>query len=87
MKTFFLFLAFAACFTASKKGGGITPPAVPKSFADFIKNTEWVGTLERPFLAIGSGWLCLSRYQQYRFFTVVTGQSTCFTAFKIKLKY
>jgi hypothetical protein len=47
MKTFFLFLALTACFTACKKGGGITPPVVPQSFADFIKNTEWVGTLDR----------------------------------------
>jgi hypothetical protein len=47
MKTIFLFLAIATCFTACKKDAGITPPATPQSFSDFIKNTEWVGTLDR----------------------------------------
>jgi hypothetical protein len=47
MKTFFLFLALATCFAACKKNTGITPPVTPQSFADFLKNTEWVGTLDR----------------------------------------
>ena len=47
MKTFLVFLVFASCFFSCKKnkndGNNIQPP--PVSFADFIKNREWVGTL------------------------------------------
>jgi hypothetical protein len=45
MKTFFLFLAVAICFTSCKKNP-IVPPA-PQSFSEFLKNTEWVGTLDK----------------------------------------
>jgi hypothetical protein len=38
----FITAGFAAC-----KKSGITPPTSPKNYADFLKNTEWVGVLDR----------------------------------------
>lgn len=44
-KHFIILICCAAIFTACKKSTDITPPS--QSFADFIKNTEWVGTLDK----------------------------------------
>lgn len=45
MKKRFLILIYCSViFAACKKNNGITQS--PQSFADFIKNTEWVGTLD-----------------------------------------
>jgi len=40
-----IFICCAAIFAVCKKTADITPPL--QSFADFIKNTEWVGTADR----------------------------------------
>lgn len=45
MKTILLIIAFAFCFAGCGKDKDTTP-AVQQSFADFLKNTEWVGTLD-----------------------------------------
>lgn len=44
MKTILLIVAVAFWFAGCKKDNGTTP-VVQQSFADFLKNTEWVGTL------------------------------------------
>ena len=42
----FLIISIITGFAACKKGGN-TPPATPKDYADFLKNSEWVGVLDR----------------------------------------
>lgn len=44
-KHFVILICCAAIFAACKKSTYITPPS--QTFTDFIKNTEWVGTLNR----------------------------------------
>jgi hypothetical protein len=45
MKKIFLFIAFAACMAACKKDAN-TVADTPKTVTDFLKNSEWVGTLD-----------------------------------------
>ena len=45
-KSIILTLCLAASLTACKKSGNILPMA-QKSYTDFLKNTEWVGVLDR----------------------------------------
>ena len=45
-KSIILMLCLAASLTACKKSGNILPMA-QKSYTDFLKNTEWVGVLDR----------------------------------------
>jgi hypothetical protein len=45
MKKIFLFIALTACMAGCKKDAG-TVAATPQTFTDFLKNSEWVGTLD-----------------------------------------
>jgi hypothetical protein len=47
MKTCIILIACLAIFFAGCKKNGVTLPATQTSYADFLKNTEWVGVMDR----------------------------------------
>lgn len=46
MKSLLVLILYTLSFAGCKKNGA-TSPVIQKDFADFLKNTEWVGILDR----------------------------------------